>query len=201
MSTDLQVWSTLAGLITGGISLIAWIVKWICIPINRPHLKTTFNKTHDLIIWNTYINNAQTPVTRKFFNLLIEKGGKSTASRCEANVSILKYPANVTHLAGKYSVHWGDTPYSGQTTGASPVDIGSSPHRLDVVFTDKNNPTGCWLAIPLALLNPAIAQQVYLPPGQYKIQINISCENGGGITKNFEVKSPQIWSDLDVDEI
>ncbi len=201
MPIDLQGWGTLAGLITGGISLIAWIVKWIYIPINRPKLKTNFDKQTDLIIWDTYFNNTANPKRRKFFNLLIEKGGKNTATRCEANVSISACPASVSHLTGRFSAHWGDTPYSGRTTGTYPVDIGSSPHRLDVIFADKENPVGCWLAVPFALLDPAKAQQFHLPPGQYEIKISISCENGDGITKRFKVTSPQDWLDLDVNEL
>ena len=103
----------------------------------------------------------------------------------------------MTHLKGQHAIHWADVPYSGRTTGAEPVDIGSEIRRLDVVFTDENSPGGAWLSIPMALSMPKITHQAYLPPGEYQIEITVSCENGRGDSKKFRVISPQAWTDLD----
>ena len=120
--------------------------------------------------------------------------------RCEALVTVLDCPSAVTHLKDKYSIHWADTPYSGRTTGAYAVDIGSAPQRLDVVFSDTDNPNGAWLAVPFALLSPDKANQLFLPPGNYTIDVRVSCSNGNGHSKRFKVTSSQNWTDLDVAE-
>jgi len=188
----------IVGSASGGASLIVWLIRGVIKLLSRPKLKIDFDKSRDLVVWGTYHNGMSKKWTRKFVNLQIEKAGKDTAMRCEAVVAVVDCPSNVTHLTGKYPVHWADTPYSGRTTGGHPVDIGSSPQRLDVVFSDKDNPYGTWLAVPFALLSPDKANQFFLPPGDYTINVEVSCSNGGNDSKRFRLISPRNWTDLDV---
>jgi hypothetical protein len=79
------------------------------------------------------------------------------------------------------------------------VDIGPETRRLDVVFTDKNQIIhGSWLAIPFALSGRIDRNQAYLPPGKYKVEIEISCENGRRESKKLLITSPEQWQELEV---
>lgn len=198
MAIDWEKLGLVIGSISGGVSLIAWIYRWISSYCSRPKLKIDFNKNRNMVVWETYHDGMNKKWTRKFLNLQIEKTGKNTATRCEALVSVLNCPSNVTYLKDKYAIHWADTPYSGRTTGAYPVDIGSAPQRLDVVFSDKDYPVGAWLAVPFALLSPDKARQFFLPPGEYTIHVKVSCSNGSGDSREFKITSPQNWNELDV---
>jgi len=190
------------GSLSGMAALIIGIWTRIYVWFKRPKLKIEFDKSRDLVIWNIYMGHDLSSVlTRKFFNLHIRNSGKYTAKRCIAIVEVLSVSPNIAHLRGEYPIHWADVPYSGRTTGAEPVDIGSEIRRLDVVFSDRNNPVGAWLSIPLALSVPNIANQAYLSPGEHEIKIKVSCENGRGDSKIFKVISPQNWTDLDAVEV
>lgn len=190
------------GSLSGMLSLIIWIGTRIYGWFKRPKLKIEFDKDRDLIVWETYHNGMSKKWTRKFLNCQVLNTGKDTAKRCEAVVTVLDCTNNMNHLRReKYAIHWADTPYSGRTTGGYPVDIGSAPQRLDIVFADKNSPEGAWLAIPFALLQPDMTKQVFLPPGAYNIEMKVFCSNGSGDSKKFKVISPQTWTDLDAVEI
>ena len=194
------------GYIIGSSAGVASIVILICVRISgwikRPKLKIEFDKDRDIRVWETYYDAMSRKWTRKFLTSQILNSGKNIAKRCEAVVTVLSCPNNVIHLQGKYAIHWADTPYSGRTTGTYPVDIGSAPQRLDIVFTDKDSSQqGAWLAIPFALLQADKAIQVFLPPGDYNIEISVFCSNGRGDSKRFKVTSPQQWTDLDAVEI
>jgi hypothetical protein len=86
-----------------------------------------------------------------------------------------------------------------RTTGAEPVDIeGGVERRLDIVFTDRDTGReGCWIAIPMALRVPQGTRQAYLPPGEYKARIEVSCANGTGDSKTLRITSPSDWRALD----
>lgn len=191
-------WDLLArvGGVAGLVSAIVLIANRVSGYVNRPALNIEFDKSRDLQVYRIYHEENKFFV-RKFFNLIIRNSGRYTAKRCVAIAEVLSSPPNVAHLRGEYAIHWADVPYSGRTTGAEPVDIGSEVRRLDVVFTDKEAPTGAWLSIPLALSMPKVASQAYFPPGDYQIKVKVSCENGKGDSRRFKVASPQNWTDLD----
>ncbi len=203
MAIDLKDIGYIIGSSAGVASIIILIWSRISSWSRRPKLEIDFDKDRDVRVWlSVDVDNGRSKEwTRKFFNLQILNSGKNIAKRCEAVVTVLSCPNNVTHLQEKYAIHWADTPYSGRTTGTYPVDIGSAPQRLDIVFTDKDIPQGAWLAIPFALLRPDKETQVFLPPGDYNIETNVFCSNGRGDSKRFKVTSPQQWTDLDAVEI
>ena len=111
----------------------------------------------------------------------------------------IEKPSGTEHLESNYALHWAGVDYTAQTTGAEPVDIGPETRRLDVVFTDKNQIIhGSWLAISFALSGRIDRNQAYLPPGKYKVKIEISCENGRRISKTLLITSPEQWQELEV---
>lgn len=94
-------------------------------------------------------------------------------------------------------------PYSFRTTGTDPVDIGKESRRLDVVFTHKGQRiNGCWVSMSFALSGALQRNQAYLPPGNYEVEIKVSCEQDEkGDTERYAITSPKNWSDLEMDEI
>lgn len=184
--------------LTGLVSLIWLISKDISKFKNRPRLKITeFEKERDLRIY--HFPNAG--FFRKFANLHVKNNGKTTAKRCVAILNFIEKPADIKYLEREYALHWADVDYSLKSTGAEPVDIGSEPRRLDVAFTPEDSKKGSWVAIPIALTAPKGALQAFLPPGEYLIEIKVSCENGGGDSKRFKIVSPNKWDELDFDII
>jgi hypothetical protein len=198
---DLPTAGLIVAIVTGTVSFIAWVVKWIRNAWRYPRLKIDFDKSRDLVVYETYYDSFNKVWTRKFLSLQVKNEGRDIAQKCEAIVTALEYPKTLTTLIGKSAVHWADTPYSGQTTGSYPIDIISSIQRLDVVFTDKELPVGSWFAVPFALLKPQLAKQFYLPEGEYIIDISVSCVNGRGDHKKFKIISPKNWIDLDIIEV
>ena len=73
-----------------------------------------------------------------------------------------------------------------------------------MVFTCQNQTLpGCWIAIPNALLTPNLNNQTYLPPGNYKVKIDVLCNNGKGDSRIYRITSPNSpnnWQNLDCDE-
>jgi hypothetical protein len=59
---------------------------------------------------------------------------------------------------------------------------------------------GCWVAIGYALQGNIGANQFYLPPGNYEVEIDIKCENklSLGDKKRFEIVSPSTWNQLNI---
>lgn len=55
---------------------------------------------------------------------------------------------------------------------------------------------GCWIANAIALTNPCVTTPGYIPPGHCIVEVMVSCENGQGDTKCFEIISPSDWRDL-----
>jgi len=58
------------------------------------------------------------------------------------------------------------------------------------------NGTGCWLAQPLALYNPAPELESFLSPGKYKIKVRVGCDTGEGDSREFILQSPISWEEL-----
>lgn len=84
-----------------------------------------------------------------------------------------------------------------------PANAGpTSPTPPPPLISEKFQETpskGSWIAIPIALSVPSEANQAYLPPGNYKVEISVKCENGLGDTKIFNIKSPENWNELDIE--
>lgn len=146
---------------------------------------------------------ATTGWERRFATIHVKNNGLVTAERSVAVAKFIKTPKNIRHLEREYALHWADIPYTLRTTGAEPVDIGQEPRRLDVAFTHKGQRlNGCWITMPIALSGALQQNQAYLPPGEYEIEIKVSCEQDKkGDTKRYKIISPKNWIDLDMDEI
>ncbi|NJD55399.1 MAG: hypothetical protein FIA94_03225 [Nitrospirae bacterium] len=179
-----------------GLMSFAWlVVKDVRNEWRRPRLRADFNKNLDLRIYNF----TDTGWERKVATLHVRNKRPTTAIRSVATLRFVERPNGTEHLESNYALHWAGIDYTAQTTGAEPVDIGPETRRLDVVFTDKNqNIPGSWLAIPFALSGRLNRNQAYLPPGKYKVKIEISCENGKRNVKTLWITSPEQWQDLEV---
>ena len=111
-----------------------WIVfKDILKFIRRPKLYMTFQRPHHLRDY-TYVDTGW---VRRIFTMHVGNKGRDTAKRCVATIHILQLPPETEHLEKEYALHWAGVPYTFQTTGAEPVDIGPELRRLDVFFTDQ----------------------------------------------------------------
>ena len=182
----------MAGLLSSFRLLIKDLIKFH----RKPKLQINFGKDTCL---RTY-SFEDTGWVRHFATLNIKNNGKDTAKRCVAVMTILKKPRDASNVEDRCALHWAGVDYSTQTTGAQPVDIGPEPRRLDVAFTQQDQPIkGCWIAMPLALSGFLRRNQAHLLPGDYEVEIEIRCENGKGDTKKFRVTSPDNWRDLDWD--
>ncbi len=164
----------------------------------QPKLKIDFDEKVDLKEYDFLDNGWH----RKFFNLRVRNTGKETAKRCVAILIMVEKPKNATNIEPSYTLHWAGVPYSLQTTGAEPVELGSEHRRLDVAFTDRDiTANGCWVAIPMALTIPQKTGQAFLPKGEYIVEISVNCENGKGDKKKFKIISPKKWDKLNVSMI
>ena len=59
---------------------------------------------------------------------------------------------------------------------------------------------GCWIAIPLALSRPDLAEQPYLPPGEYRLQVRVLCDTGEEVRLALRVTSPKAGERLHLEE-
>lgn len=186
----------LAGLIS-----IMWLtIKDIITFLKRPKLNILpFDATKDLRTFNYY----DTGWIRKFANLHIKNGKPKTAINSLAILRVVSSPSNVVHLERQYNLHWADVDYSMRTVEPQSVNIGRGQRRLDIVFSQKGQRIpGCWVAIPLALSQVHLRQnQAYLPPGEYEVEVAISCENGGGDKRQYKIISPEEWLNLSMMEM
>ena len=106
-------------------------------------------------------------------------------------------PENFNPQEPDYTLHWAEVSYSEGSTQNRPIDLGPDGRRLDVVFTDEQQQMpGCWISIPIALRGGLNNNQAYLPPGDYIVEISVTCRNGKGDTRSFKIRSPQAWQDL-----
>ena len=186
---------SLAGLLSFLYLLFKDGIKHFC----RPKLEITYNKTRDLKVW------AFTPPNnwvRKFATLHVTKTGSDTAKRCVAVMKIIKKPQGVANIQEEYALHWADVDYSLSTAAEQPIDIGLHYRRLDVVFTDqRQGPKGSWASMPLALSGNLGINQAYFTPGEYEVEIKVTCENGKGDKARFKIISPDTWDKLDMDRL
>jgi len=86
----------------------------------RPRLRIEFELSRDV----SRCNSSDTGWTRRFATVHVRNTGKDTAKRCVATVRVLSAPPEVELRQSEWTVHWAGVDYSGQTTGAEPVEIG-----------------------------------------------------------------------------
>ena len=162
----------------------------------RPRLQIEFELSRDV----SQYNSSGTGWPRRFATVHVRNTGKDTAKHCVATVRVLSAPPEVELRQSEWTVHWAGVDYSGQTTGAEPVEIGHELRRLDVAFTagppEFPSQPGAWIAMPLALVMPAKTGQAFLPPGEYTIKLTVACENGKGSSSKFTLVSPPNWEGL-----
>ena len=169
-------------------ALIGWFKK--------PRLRIEFSLPEDLREWDLLGGGRK----QKVATVHVRNNRRATAERCVAVLKLISAPPGVTVEEKEFVLHWADTDYKAHTNIAEPVDIGIERRRLDMVFTvsvEGRPPTvGAWVAIPLALSAPFLANQAYLPPGEYRFRLAVECANGKGASKEFLISSPPFWSGL-----
>jgi hypothetical protein len=191
-------WDTFfdAGGIAGVVSLLWQAVREGGSWRGRPKLGVLpFEKARDVRRWTVSDVGGQ---VRQVFTLEVLNSGKRTATRCVATLRLIRCPDGVRMPDPHFTLHWAGIDYCFANTGAQPVDIGSEHRRLDVAFkVQRQSVDGCWIAIPMALLQPGL-HQALLPIGSYEVEILIRCENGRGVRQSFRLESPRASDDLSV---
>jgi hypothetical protein len=173
------------GLFAVVVTALGVLWKWF----KRPKLKIGPMKAD---IW-TYVE--RTHPDRMVITTEISNNGKIRAEGCVATIRI---SGDIINPNTKYALHWAGMPYSLTTTGEQPVDIGRADQRLDIIFTQENQPIpGCWLGTswPLSFELPG-RDQFYLPGGYYYFELEVGCVNGTGQKKRFIFESPRSWQEL-----
>ena len=188
MEADVN-WFVVLGFALGIAAVLRWIWHDIANFINRPRLIISHGPF--AINWQS----IDTEETRRFVHLEV-KSKKGMAHHCTAKARIVKHPAEMTLLQEEFPLHWADAPYSTVSTEAEPVNIGTEARRLDVAFTVSRLSGQSWLAMPLALAVPDKVPQAALPPGEYTLEVMVSCENGKGDTSTIKLTSPSVWEGL-----
>lgn len=198
MATDTS-WVAIVGAVSGVSSLFIWLVNNIRKPrlvMSEPYVRQ----------WSISMGNITNKWNFLNFEVTTKRG---LAIGCEAKAIIIKHPTNVTLvkelLKEGCGLHWADIPYSGRSTGVDRVDIGSAPQRLDVVFTVPTQSGQSNLAMPIALgtlwnSNISVPQAI-LPQGEYILKIKVSCANSKGDAKTIKLTSPNLWQDLQAEEV
>ncbi len=183
----------LAGLISFFYLAIKDFVKFW----QKPELSISYRNDRDLRVF-TYERDG---FRRKFVTLHVKNTGKETAKRCVAIMNVLKKPTESSPVEEQYHLHWASVPISGLTTGAEPIEIGREVARLDVLFTQDNQEVpGCWAAVPFALAGNIGSNQMYFPPGEYVIEVLVTCENGKESRIQFKLTPPIQWDGLHIHE-
>ncbi|MFC1913842.1 hypothetical protein ACFLXF_01020 [Chloroflexota bacterium] len=184
------IWFAILGFAFGLAAFLRWIFHDIAGYINKPKLVISHGPF--AVDWQS----IDTEETRRFVHLEVTSHRGKVARNCVAKARVMRYPPDVTIWNEEFSLHWADTPYSTVSTEAEPVDIRAEVKRLDVAFTTSQSSGQTWLATPLALAVPQKSPQFALPPGEYILQVAISCENGRGDAKTFKLISSHNWQDL-----
>lgn len=185
----------IVGAVSGLSAAIRWLLKDVSALKQRPELEIADNP--DAKEW-TFLNTGE---TRRFATVEVTNKKNQTAQRCVAVAEVIEHPDGLRHLQRRYPLHWADVPYSSLSTGAEAVDIGAAPRRLDIAFTVPSVNGESWIAMPLALSHPGRVPQATLPAGEYVLEIQVSCDNGKGDTRQFKLISPSQWQDLEVNKI
>ena len=185
------------GAATGVFSFIRLLIGDFLNLRKKPRLTIEFDPEEDLRQWSV-VGGKQ---LRKAATVHVRNRCKTPALRCVAVLSPVSVPQGVRLAEKEYVLHWADTDYTGHSNVAEPVEIGLERRRLDIALTvrysEQHPPIlGAWIAIPLALSDPAVASQAYLPPGDYRFRLTVGCQNGKGASKEFFITSPETWSAL-----
>lgn len=189
MDIDLKALGAAAGAIALLRLLAKDVVDIFRFSRRRPRLKLLFAVDTDVREFK--LREGQ---VRKFGNLRVINRGRGVGQRCVATAQLLG-----TQSSRKFSLHWAGEPHSTDGGTVCPVEIGSEEKRLDLVFTDQDQKvTGCWLAIPEALTGKLESGDAHLEPGEYRVEVNVSCDRGAGDTMCLLVTSPEHWRRLDV---
>ena len=189
-------WFAVLGFAFGLAAFLRWIFHDITGFTGRPRL--TLSHGPFVINWQS----IDTDETRRFvhFEATSKKG---IARHCIAKARIVRRPDNVNNMAvpqEEFPLHWADTPYSTVSTEAEAVDVRTETRRLDIVFTTSRFSGQSWLATPLALAAPGKVPQATLPPGEYILEVIVSCENGKGDTGLIKLTSPEDWQELEAEK-
>ncbi len=193
MEVDIN-WLATLGFALGLAAVLRWIYHDIVSYTSKPRL--VISRGPFTMNWQS----IDTEEIRRFVHLEV-KSKKDVARYCLAYATILKHPPEVTILQKKLPLHWADTPYSPVSTEMEPVDIRTEARRLDIAFTVSHHNGLSWLAMPLALAAVGKVPQATLPPGEYTLEITVSCENGQGDTKVIKLISPTDWEGLQAEPI
>ena len=192
---------TLAGVVAGYLSFFRLLIGDSLSWFKKPRPAIEFDPEEDLRQWSVLGGNRQ----QKVATVHVRNKRRMLASRCVAVLSTVSVPRGVTLADKEFVLHWADTDYTAHSNVAEPVEIGLERRRLDVAFTVRfsgQNPPirGAWIAIPLAKLalsEPALASQAYLPPvGEYRFRLKVECQNGKGDSREFLITSPETWTAL-----
>jgi len=179
-----------------GLASFFWLaIKDMIDFCRKPRLEITFKKDLDLRTFTF----QDTGWKRKFATLHVKNKRNMTAKRCVAVLKIVGKPPESDNIENQYALHWAGVDYSTLTTGAQPIDLGPEPIRLDVLFTQEGQTiNGSWIAVPFALSGNLLHNQAHLVPGEYEVEIAVTCENGSGDKAKFKIRSPISWNELDM---
>ncbi len=75
---------------------------------------------------------------------------------------------------------------------------GDVPMYLPGPWIPPWNGEGCWLAQPLALHSPSPSLESFLPPGEYRIHVTVTCPGGVTAAGAFTLVSPTSWDGLQI---
>lgn len=79
------------------------------------------------------------------------------------------------------------------------IGVGQAPSiSLDTVSQPRWDGRGCWLAQPLALYNPMVELEAYMPPGKYAIEVIVRWLGNGLMDHEFILTSGESWTGLDL---
>ena len=192
MEVDVS-WFAILGFALGIAACLRWIFHDITSFTSRPRLLISHGPF--TINWQS----IDTDETRRFVHVEA-RCRRGIARQCTASARIITHPENMTVMQQEFPLHWADTPYSAVSTEAEAVDIKTEARRLDIAFTTSYLGGQSWLAIPLALTVPGKVPQATLPPGEYTLEITVSCENGRGDTVLIKLTSPAEWQHLQAEK-
>jgi len=193
MEVDIN-WFAILGFAFGLAAVLRWIYQDIAGYASKPRLVISHGPF--AINWQS----IDTEETRRYIHFEVTSK-KGIARHCLAQVTILDHPPEVTILQRELPLHWADTPYGAMNTETEPVDIRTEAKRLDIAFSSSNHTGMSWLATPLALASPNKVPQATIPPGEYTLEITVSCENGRGDTKIIKLISLPDWQELRAEPI
>ena len=189
-------WLAILGFALGLAAVLRWIFQDIVNYTSKPRLAISHGPF--AINWQS----IDTEETRRFVHFEVTSK-KGIARHCIAKTRIISHPDNVNNMPvieEELPLHWADTTYSTVSTEAEAVDIRTEARRLDIVFTTSRFSGQSWLATPLALAAPGKVPQATLPPGEYILEVTVSCENGKGDTGLIKLTSPEDWQELEAEK-